>query len=183
MSRGIDELKLETERLILRPPRREDFEGFAELQADEEAARFIGGAVTRPEAWRWFMWQPGSWWLDGFGMFAIIERASGEWLGQLGPWKPEGWPGNEVGWSLRRVAQGKGYALEAARPAIDWAFDNLGWTDIIHCIDAENVPSQKLAERLGSRKLRQTRLPPPFESIELDVWGQSRDAWRAGRGG
>ena len=82
-----------------------------------------------------------------------------------------------------QAAQGKGYALEAARPAIDWAFDNLGWTDVIHCIDAENRPSQKLAERLGSRKLRQTRLPPPFESVELDVWGQSRDAWRAGRGG
>ena len=85
--------RLETERLILRPPCEADFEGFAELQADPEAAQFIGGAVSRAEAWRRFLWQPGAWWVQGFGMFSAIERGSGQWLGQVGPWRPEGWPG------------------------------------------------------------------------------------------
>ena len=42
----------------------------------------------------------GSWALNGFGMFSVIEKASGLWLGRIGPWRPDGWPGNEVGWGL-----------------------------------------------------------------------------------
>jgi len=59
---------LEADRLIPHPPRIEDFDGFAELQGDAGAARFIDGAVTRAEAWRRFLWQPGAWAVQGFGM-------------------------------------------------------------------------------------------------------------------
>ena len=76
-------------------------------------------------------------------------------------------------------AQGKGYGVEAATAAIDYAFDVLGWTEVIHCIDPDNVPSQRLAERLGSRNLGPTRLPPPFDAVAVDRWGQSREQWRA----
>src|SRR3546814_2220233 len=86
---------IETERLLLRPPRIEDFDGFAELQGDADAARFIGGSVSRTEAWRRFLWQPGAWLVQGFGMFGVVEKASGLWVGQIGPWKPEGWPGKD----------------------------------------------------------------------------------------
>lgn len=175
----LPDLQLHTERLILRPPRIEDFDGFAELQGDAEVAQFIGGPVSRAEAWRRFLWQPGAWALQGFGMFSVIERDSGQWLGQLGPWLPVGWPGNEVGWAFRRMAWGKGYALEAAKPAIDWAFEHLGWDDVIHCIDPGNVASQRLAERLGSRLLRQSSLPEPYHGHVLDVWGQTRAQWHA----
>lgn len=171
--------QLETERLLLRPPRQSDFDAFAEMQADADAAHFIGGAVARPEAWRRFLWQPGAWWLQGFGMFSVLDRVSGQWLGQIGPWRPEGWPGNEIGWAFHPRAQGKGYATEAARPIIDWAFEHLGWDDIIHSIDSDNVASQRLAERLGSRRLRQAQMPPPFDDLVLDIWGQSRAEWQA----
>ena len=70
--------------------------------------------MPRAAAWRKFLQMPGAWLIQGFGMFAVIEKASGEWLGNIGPWQPEGWPGTEVGWALRRVAWGKGYADEAA---------------------------------------------------------------------
>jgi RimJ/RimL family protein N-acetyltransferase len=112
-------------------------------------------------------------------MFTMIDKASGEWLGRAGPWQPEGWPGTEVGWGIRRQAWGKGYALEAATAAIDWAFDHLGWTEVIHCIDPGNVNSQKVALKLGSTLLREAYLPPPFQELKIDVWGQSREQWRA----
>lgn len=168
---------LETERLILRIPRIEDFEGYAELVGDEEAARYIGGHMVRAAAWRKFLQQPGAWLVQGFGMFSVIEKVSGEWLGQIGPWKPDGWPGNEVGYAFRRTAWGRGFATEAAVAAIDWAFANLGWTEMIHCIDPANVPSQRLAQRLGSVNQGPGRLPPPFENAPVDIWGQTRDDW------
>jgi RimJ/RimL family protein N-acetyltransferase len=123
----------------------------------------------------------GSWALLGFGMFSVIEKATGLWVGRLGPWMPEGWPGSEVGWGLHPDAWGKGYGVEGSIAAIDWCFDVLGWSEVIHTIDPENRPSQKLAERLGSRVLYQTKLPPPFDHLTVDAWGQSRDEWRSRR--
>lgn len=176
------DIHLETQRLILRLPRSEDFERYAELHADEEAARHIGGALLRAPAWRKFLQMPGAWMVQGFAMFSVIEKASGLWLGQAGPWQPEGWPGTEVGWAFHRSAWGKGYATEAATAAIDWAFEHLGWSEVIHTIAPENTASQALAARIGSANLRQGRLPPPFEDVRVDIWGQSRAAWRARRG-
>lgn len=170
---------LETERLILRLPRIEDFDRYAELLGDEEAARHIGGHMPRAAAWRKFLQMPGAWAVQGFGMFSIIEKSSGEWLGQVGPWKPEGWPGNEVGWAFLRSAWGRGYATESAIASIDWAFEHLGWSDIIHCIEPANRPSQALARRLGSRILGPGRLPPPYADSVVDVWGQTRAEWFA----
>lgn len=172
---------LETERLILRVPCAEDFERYAELMADEQAARYIGGQLGRAAAWRRFLQMPGAWMIQGFAMFSVLEKSSGSWLGQLGPWKPEGWPGNEVGWSFHPDAWGKGYATEAARAAIDWAFDALGWTEVIHCIDPANVPSQRLAQRLGSRNRGLVKMPAPYEDLPTELWGQTREAWFARR--
>jgi RimJ/RimL family protein N-acetyltransferase len=180
---SLTDIRIETERLVLRAPRIEDFDGYAELHGDEEAARYIGGHMPRAAAWRKFLQQPGAWLVQGFGMFSVLDRSSGEWLGQLGPWRPEGWPGNEVGWSFRRAAWGRGFATEAAVVAIDWAFDNLGWDDVIHCIDPANAPSQALARRLGSTNKGPGRLPPPLENHPIEVWGQTREQWRARRAG
>ena len=173
---------LETERLILRPPVESDLDGWAEFQGDPEVMRHIGGAGPRAVAWRAMATMTGSWALKGFGMFSVIEKASGRCLGRLGPWMPEGWPGTEVGWGLVRQAQGRGYAFEGSTAAIHWAFDHLGWTEVIHTIAPENTASIALARRLGSTNLGPGRLPAPFEATRVDIWGQSREAWRARAG-
>lgn len=173
---------LETERLILRPTAQEDLESWVAMMADEEAARYIGGLQSRASAWRGMASMAGSWALKGFGMFSVVEKASGLWVGRIGPWQPEEWPGTEVGWGLARPFWGRGYAVEAAEATIDWAFDRLGWSEVIHCIDPANVNSQKVALRLGSANRGPGRLPPPFEDAPIDIWGQSREAWRARRG-
>lgn len=173
---------LETERLILRPQVVEDFDSWAALMADEEATRHLGGPQPRPVAWRGFCSNAGSWAMLGFSMFSVLEKASGRWIGRIGPLKPEGWPGPEVGWAIARDFWGQGYATEAAAASIDWAFDHLGWTEVIHCIDPDNLRSQAVARRLGSHNLRVGFLPPPVDDKPIDLWGQSRDEWRARRG-
>jgi len=173
--------QLETARLILRPTATSDFERWADMAADAEATHFIGGAMPRALAWRSLLCMAGAWSLTGVAMFSLIERSSGRWVGRAGPWAPEGWPGTEVGWSLHRDAWGKGYAVEAAAAAMDYAFDVLGWDDVIHSIDRLNFASQKVALRLGADRRGPGRLPAPHDSADIEIWGQSRAQWRARR--
>jgi len=172
-------LRIETPRLILRPIQMQDFEPWARMMADAEAMRYLGGPVARSAAWRAFMTMGGSWHLQGFSMFSLIEKSTGQWVGRVGPWQPADWPGTEVGWGVARSAWGKGYAPEAAAASIDWAFDVLGWTDVIHCIDVGNANSAAVARKLGSRNRGRVRMPAPYEKLEVDAWGQTRDEWRS----
>jgi RimJ/RimL family protein N-acetyltransferase len=172
---------IETNRLVLRQPDLDDFERWAEMMGDPDSARHIGGVMPKPVAWRVVMQVRGAWELTGISMFSVIEKARNLWIGRVGPWQPYAWPGTEVGWGLHRDAWGKGYALEAAAAAMDHAFDTLGWSEAIHCINPENLRSAALARRLGSTILRQSPMPPPYENEIVDVWGQSRDEWRQNR--
>lgn len=175
---------LTTARLILRPPQQEDFDGFAEMSAEEETMRFIGGVGPRDAAWRGMATLAGSWALLGYGMFSVLRRDTSEWIGRIGPWRPGGkegsWPGDEVGWGVKKSAVGQGFAYEGAKAAIDWAFDHLGWEHVIHCIDKRNTPSIQLALRLGSSLERENVvLAPPFQEHTVDLYGQSRAHWKS----
>ena len=171
---------IETARLILKPPQISDFDDFAGFCADPEVMHFLGGPQVKSVAWRGFSGVAGSWMLQGFAMFSVFERDSGRWIGRVGPHKPMGWPGTEVGWGLIRDAWGKGYAVEAAAASMDFAVDTLGWTEIIHCIDKDNTPSQAVAQRLGSIRGETVMLPPPANS-EVEIWSQTAADWRARR--
>ena len=173
------EVRIETARLILRVPDLSDLDPWAAMMADEETARFIGGVMPRAVTWRAMMTMIGAWHATGFAMFSVIEKSTGRWVGRLGPWQPEGWPGTEVGWAIVRDCWGNGYAPEGASAAIDWAFDRLGWTDVIHTIGPDNVASQQVARKLGSTNRGRGALPPPFHDSIVDIWGQSREEWRA----
>lgn len=175
-------LQIETERLILRLPRAADFDRYAELFA-HPASSHIGGPLARGDAWRRFLQMPGAWMVQGFAMFSVVEKSSGRWIGQAGPWYPEGWPGTEVGYAFHPDAWGSGYATEACAAAMEWAFESLGWTDVIHSISPANDASKAVAQRLGSRNRGPGRLPPPLESHPIEIWGQTREEWRARRPG
>jgi RimJ/RimL family protein N-acetyltransferase len=142
--------RLETNRLILRGYKPADFDAVAELMGDGEWSKFIGGPLDRNDAWRSFMVQLGHWEFHGFGMFALEEKQSGEFVGLAGNWFPEGWPEPEMGWSLMKQAAGKGYATEAVTKLLDHTFNTLKWDTVISLIAPENVPSQKVAERVGA---------------------------------
>jgi RimJ/RimL family protein N-acetyltransferase len=176
--RSFEVLQLETARLVLRPPRAEDLDAWSGMMTDELAARFIGGVMPRSVCWRQLMTMIGAWHSQGFAMFSVIEKETGRWIGRLGPWQPEGWPGPEIGWAIVRARWGLGYAGEGAIAATNWAFDTLGWEHIIHSIAPENLASQRVAQKLGSRNLGPGKLPPPLQDDRVDLWGQTREEWR-----
>lgn len=87
---------LETDRLLLRRPDLSDFDRWAEMMRDPEAARFIGGTAPPTVVWRMIVQMVGAWELTGVSMFSVIEKSTGLWIGRVGPWRPFGWPGDEV---------------------------------------------------------------------------------------
>ena len=117
---------IETQRLKLRQWCGTDIAPNTAMLADAAAGRFItadGKPVTDEfVGWRNAAIMAGHWVLHGVGMFVVEEKQSGKFVGRVGPWSPPGWPGFEVGWGIAREYRGKGYAVEAARASIDWAF-------------------------------------------------------------
>ena len=168
--------KIETERLLLRQWREDDFESFALICADPEVMRYLGGKpLSRSEAWRHMAYLIGHWQLRGYGHWAVEEKASGELIGRMGFFNPEGWPGFEVGWTLGRGSWGKGYATEGARRMLDYAFGEMGREHVISLIHPENSASIRVAEKMGEKVEGETEV---FGTRVL-VYGIGRDAWRA----
>lgn len=144
-------MEIETERLLLRQWRQSDFEVYAAYYADDRTARFVGGRMSRGKAWRHMAAIAGHWVLKGFGIWAVEEKSTGEMVGAIGLWEPEGWPELEVGYWLVGSAHGRGYATEAAIRARDYAYDRLGATTLVSYIDPRNEPSKRVAIRMGAR--------------------------------
>ena len=167
---------LETERLWLcRVNPERDFEMFAETLADEDNVRFIGGVVqSRPVAWRSMAMLMGHWQIRGYGFMSCLRKTDGLHIGRVGPWFPEGWPAPEVGWTLHPAHHGRGYATEAGRACIDYAFGELGWNSVIHVIQHGNVASERVAEKLGSRHLRDIQGVPAITEEACAIYGQDK---------
>jgi RimJ/RimL family protein N-acetyltransferase len=172
-------ITLETERLTLRPCIGSDIDAFTAMLGDSEVMRFLaidGKPMPRFGAWQSLCSTVGHWALRGFGMFAVVERASGRFVGRVGPWYPEGWPGFEIGWTLRSEDWGKGYATEAADRCLTYAFSELGRAHVISLIHPGNVRSIRVAERLGERLEGHVTLPHSPDS-PVQQYGLSREAW------
>jgi RimJ/RimL family protein N-acetyltransferase len=164
-----------TDRLLLRMFRGADLDAYAAMCADPEVWRFLGDGrpLSRPDAWRNLAVMLGHWALRGYGLWAVEERATGELVGRVGVWYPEGWPGLEVGWMLRREWWGRGYATEAARAALAYGFTELKADRLISLIRPGNVRSIAVAERLGERLQGRTELM----GNEVLVYGIGRKEW------
>lgn len=143
--------ELETSRLLLRGFRQSDLDAYLDMCTDPEVMRFIGDGQTldRNQSWRNMAMVTGHWQLRGYGLWAVEERTTGAMIGRIGLWNPEGWPQMEVGWTLRRVYWGQGFATEAALAAIDYAVSVLKEQHLISLIKPGNQASIRVAERLG----------------------------------
>jgi RimJ/RimL family protein N-acetyltransferase len=168
---------IETARLVLRQWRESDVADNTAMLGDPLSGRFITAdrkPVTDPmNGWRNSAIMAGHWVLHGFGMFVVQEKSSGTFVGRAGPFHPPVWPGLEVGWAIASEFRRKGYAVEAARAAVDWSFATFELDRIVHCIDAENVASQAVARRLGAVHEGETVLL----GHACELWVTHRGKW------
>jgi RimJ/RimL family protein N-acetyltransferase len=143
------------------------------VSADPEVERYLSGPLTRAQSWRSMAVHVGHWALRGYGNWVLERRDDGAFLGRAGLWHPEGWFGVEVGWKLARRAWGHGYATEAGRAALDWAFANLDVDEVISVIDPRNTASLRVAERLGMGRSRDAE----HEGRAVVIMAIARGAW------
>lgn len=154
---------LTTKRLRLRQHQAGDFADFAHLFASDRA-QYMDGPFEEWQAWDRFAAETGAWALNGCGSWAI-ELLEGGYIGQVGINKPVYFPEHEVGWLLYEGHEGKGYATEAARAAMGWAFGTFGLTTLVSYIDPPNTPSIRVAERLGGRLDDEAKRPCPTDLV------------------
>jgi|SRR6185295_4326640 len=168
---------LETPRLRLRGWRNEDLDSYAPLVADPEVTKYLGGPVSRADAWRGLAMMLGHWELRGFGLWAVERKSDNAFVGRVGLLQPEGWPGTEVAWTLGREYWGQGYATEAAKAVLNYGFQNCPISRLISMIDAENRASQRVAERLGYTRNGSATFAVFGKSFTADLWEITRERW------
>jgi len=150
---------LETTRLKLRGHRLNDFAHCAAMWADPAVTRYIGGQpLSEEESWTKFLRYAGHWALLGFGYWAIEEKATGNFVGELGfaDYKRDLQPSlngaPEIGWVLASVAHGKGFATEAVRAAVAWGDAHFQGERTACIIAPENLASIRVAAKCGYQK-------------------------------
>ncbi len=167
---------LQTERLILRAFRVADREAFAEMSADAELMRYVGGQMDAPDAWRRMAAYAGMWTLRGYGPFALEHKASGAFVGYSGVTWPHGFPEPEINWGVHRAFLRQGYAAEAATAARAFAYEHLSFSTIMSFIDHENAASIAVAKRLGA----QLDGGGTFKGRAMGIWRHIPPATRTG---
>jgi RimJ/RimL family protein N-acetyltransferase len=142
---------LTTPRLVLCEMTTADLDDVAALLGDEEVMRYYPRPKTREEAQAWIDWNQRLYREHGFGLWAMVLRATGEFAGDCGltPQRVDSTNEIEIGYHVRAGLQGNGYATEAAAACRDFARDTLGLHRLIAIINPANVASQKVAEKIG----------------------------------
>ncbi|WP_299599781.1 GNAT family N-acetyltransferase [uncultured Tateyamaria sp.] len=164
-----------TDRLILRGARRDDFDAFADMLASDRAV-FMGGPFDRAAAWRLFAMNLAGWPLDGFGVWMITDRTTGAFMGDVGISHPDRFPEPELGWTLTAAAEGKGFATEAARAALNWYWANTDAQSVVSYITPGNTRSEALATKLGATLDANAPLPDGETPAETAVFRHRRAA-------
>jgi RimJ/RimL family protein N-acetyltransferase len=150
---------LDTERLTMRRPRREDFEEALAMWADPTVVRYISGKpATREEMWARLLRYVGHWELLGYGFWVVRDKSTGRFVGEVGlahfqrDIQPPLGDAKEAGWVLSPWAHGKGFATEAVRAALRWAEDAFGPERVVCLIHPDNEASLRVAHTCGFRE-------------------------------
>ena len=137
----------------------QDLDAFVEIHEDPEVLRYLttlGHASGRAAGWRVIAMLLGHWQLRGYGQWTVVEKATRQIIGRVGPWHPEGWPGIELGWIIRRSHWNLGFATEAAEGLLGWALDQPGVKRVAATIPPWNSQSIRVAEKIGMKRIGTT---------------------------
>jgi len=154
---------IETARLRLRAHRAEDHAACLAIWSDPDVVRYIGGRpLTSEEVWKRLLQYVGLWSILGYGYWAVEEKATGQYLGDIGfaDFRRELQPSLhgmlEFGWVLAPHAHGKGYATEAVNAAVAWGSQHFGDLRAVCIISPDNLPSIRVAEKAGFKRWQET---------------------------
>ena len=175
--------RLETDRLTLRPVRPDDLHHFAPMDADPEVMRYVGDGLPRDrEQCAASLDRMVATWRDrGYGIFALTRRDTGTvigWAGLAVPvFLPQILPAVEIGWRLHRDHWGAGYATEAARAVLPFAFGEAGLDRLVSIRHPDNGASGRVMDKLGMTLDRSTTVPATDRPA--DVYALDRSQWGA----
>jgi len=157
---------LHTERLVLLPPSALCEELYESFYTDADASGQYGGPLTGAAAWSRLAADLGAWHLQGFGVWAIERRETGDLLGMCGFWQGKGWP-RELTWWLLPRARGAGIAHEASRAVIEHAYQQFQWPSVETYMNDDNHAARALVLRLGGSRTERRVFP---DGLERDVY-------------
>ncbi|WP_077736701.1 GNAT family N-acetyltransferase [Bacillus sonorensis] len=145
------QIVLRTERLILRKMAIDDADNLLEIFADPKAMEYYPSTKNEKQTLQWIDWTLGNYENHGVGLWIAEHKQTGEFLGQCGivPQEVEGASEMEIGYLFKRPVWGNGYATEAAAACKCYGFESLNLKKIVSLPDAKNLPSRKVAERIG----------------------------------
>jgi ribosomal-protein-alanine N-acetyltransferase len=169
---------IQTARLTLRPLTLADVDAIFAIIGDPIAMQYYPRAYTRKDAVEWVERNQRRYENDGYGILAMALKGIIELIGDCGIVRQtvEEESMLEVGYHLRRDHWGNGYATEAARACMDYAFGELGAGKVVSLIRPENIPSRRVAERNGMRVERQVMhdgLPHLLYVMKREIYGQT----------
>ena len=143
-------LELRTDRLVLRRWRDEDLAPFAALNGDPETMSYFPATLSREESDALVQRVERHFEKEGFGLFAVEVPGVTPFIGFVGLWPVDFLvPAVEIGWRLEKQWWGNGYATEAARSVLAFAFSELGLDEIVSFTTEHNVASQRVMQRIG----------------------------------
>ena len=142
---------VETERLILRWMESEDEDALFAVLGDAVSMKYYPAAFTREDVRRWIGRWRKSYAANGYGLYAMVLKVTGKVIGDCGHARQEmdGVTEIEIGYHVLRELQGQGYATEAALACAEYGFEILGAARLISLIRPENLPSRRVADKVG----------------------------------
>ena len=183
---GSKTIELHTHRLLLRQWKSQDFPRFAEISADPRVMEFYPKPLTEAESFDMALKitrliEERSW-----GFWAVEVEGLGEFIGYVGLHQPTYdlpfGPCVEIGWRLSSSHWGKGYATEAARESLRFAFDVLGLNEVYSFASVLNRKSWRVMQRLNMKNMNQNfahpHLPKAHPLSEHVLYKITKEEWQ-----
>ena len=183
-------MQLFTQRLILRSWRESDRQPFAEMSEDADVMEHLRPLSTRGASNAWIDFQINHQFAHGFCLWALESRASGIFMGAVGllhvGFVARFTPAVEVGWRLARPFWGQGFAVEAARAALQFGFEEIRLSEVVAHASFRNGRSRRVMAKLGTshdaaEDFDHPRVPEGSSLRRQVLYRLTRDAWLSQR--
>ena len=163
---------IETQKLRLIPPSIDCFELYKSFYTDATASEMYGGPIGIEQVWTRLKADIGSWYLLGYGVWAVQQKSDNSLIGTCGFWKGKNWS-KELTWWVMHEGRGKGVATEASKAAIDHAYIKFKWSSVETYMNDDNIAARSLVEKLGGKKVDRKVFP---DGLSRDIYQLPKSA-------